>query len=241
MLIKQGGAGGGVDAGNRPNITFDGKWSGWHIEFYDEEAYWEALLQTSGTLSVSGQYTADAWGIGGGGASGQYYRSGYVYKTGGGSGYTNMATDMALSGSVAVTIGAGATTQRILGNTEREGEQGGTTSFLSLSCSGGNGGRGDSQSGGAGGSNGAGSGNGGENGSPGAGKIMSKFWSVEHNTEYGKGGNAMSSTGGGGGGYLEVGKSDGPEGHGFGAGGGSVEGDTGFQGNAGCLVIRIKA
>ena len=155
MLIKQGGAGGGVDAGNRPNITFDGKWSGWHIEFYDEEAYWEALLQTSGTLSVSGQYTADAWGIGGGGASGQYYRSGYVYKTGGGSGYTNMATDMALSGSVAVTIGAGATTQRSLGNTEREGGQGGTTSFLSLSCSGGNGGRGDSRSGGAGGSNGA--------------------------------------------------------------------------------------
>ncbi len=118
MLIKQGGAGGGVGAGNRPNITFDGKWSGWHSEFYEEEAYWEALLQTSGTLSVSGQYTADAWGIGGGGASGQYYRSGYVYKTGGGSGYTNMATYIALTGSVAVGIGAGGATETSLGNTE---------------------------------------------------------------------------------------------------------------------------
>ena len=241
MLIKQGGAGGGVDASGKPNITFDGKWSGWHVEFYGGVAYWEALFQTSGTLSVRGQYTADAWGIGGGGASGQYYRGGYTYTTGGGSGYTNMTTGLSLTGSMAVTIGAGATTQRTLGNTEREGGKGGTTSFMSLSCAGGNGGRGDSVSGGAGGSNGSGSGNGGSNGSPGDGKIMSKFWSAEHNTEYGAGGTSAYNTGGGGGGYLEVGKSGGPAGHGFGGGGGSTEGYSEYQGKAGCLLLRIPA
>ena len=76
MLIKQGGAGGGVDAGNRPNITFDGKWSGWYVDFYGEKAYWEAVFYTSGTLSVKSPCVADAWAIGAGACCNHWCGSG---------------------------------------------------------------------------------------------------------------------------------------------------------------------
>lgn len=253
MFFKMGGAG-GVDVADKPQISFDGKWSGWHIEVYEGEPYWEALFSTSGTLVSLAQYTADLWGIGGGGAGGNYSNS---YSggigTGGGSGFTNMVESTTISaGGHAVTIGAGGTSYTSYNvNTSDayyKGAKGGTTSFLTLSCTGGYGGCTSSRtSGGTGGSNGSVSGNGGANGSPGAGKIMSKFWSTEHNTEYGAGGTYSgewsSHKGGGGGGYLDVGATDGTQGHGYGGGGGGhqyANVTTEYHGKSGCLVIRIK-
>ena len=106
MLIKQGGAGGGsADIADAPKITFDGKWLPWHVDFYDGTPYWEAWFLTSGTLTVEGSYTADAWGIGGGGTPRWSSSSGMTLA--GLAGIPGMALGVALSGAMAVTIGAG--------------------------------------------------------------------------------------------------------------------------------------
>lgn len=95
-----GTAKGGVDVQQKPNITFNSTWFPWRIEFYDDIAYWEAWFFSSGTLSVTGSYEADAWGIGGGGGAYNDYA--------GGSGYVRQVLNTVLSGDIAVTIGAGA-------------------------------------------------------------------------------------------------------------------------------------
>jgi hypothetical protein len=91
----------------------------------------------------------------------------------------------------------------------------------------------------------------GENGTPGAGKIMSKFWSVEHNTDYGARGEKLRSNGGnggGGGGYMAMHDGAAHAGQGYGGGGSGVSqyagtkaGDIRLTGCSGCLIIRIKA
>lgn len=239
----------GIDPADAPKIEYDGKWSGWTLEIYDGVLYWEALFSTSGAMfNYAVERVCDAWGIGGGGAGGTWYRSGSTCGSGGGSGFTNMVEGITIpTGSIAVTIGAGGTTFSGSGvdntNTDRIGANGGSTTFLTFSASGGGG---SYKSGGAGGSNGGTSTGtnsssfnpGGENGTPGSGKIMSKFWSEEHNTEYGAGGaKGASSSGisGGGGGYMDVGVPDSSDGHGYGAGGAG----KGGKGNSGCLIIRI--
>lgn len=117
-----GAQGGGIDASAAPAATYSGKWSGWHVEDYDGAAYWEAVFYTSGTLTVTGTIQADAWGIGGGG--------GCNMAQGGGSGYTNMALGLSLSGAIAVTIGEGGAHRAA----------GGSTSLGSLlTCAGGGG------------------------------------------------------------------------------------------------------
>lgn len=254
-------AGGGIDVSSKPNIDFDGKWSGWHIEIYEDKPYWEALFSSSGTLTnYDSDYTCDAWGIGGGGAGGVFYEGGYSKGNGAGSGYTNMAEGLTLPNkTTAITIGAGGSTLATgtNSNTDIKGGNGGTTTFLTLSCSGGKGGSGTSKAGGNGGSNGStgwGYDDGGANGTPGAGKIMSKFWSTEHNTEYGVGGwntnngDGYDENGGGGGGYLDVGANGSTSGHGYGGGGGGAncaasgilaEQFYDWRGKSGCLIIRI--
>lgn len=267
MIIKpNGNSGQGVDLTTKPQIWFTGKWTGWYLEIYNGVPYWEALISESGTLTAAHSYTADAYGIGGGGAGGEYQTRYGSIGTGGGSGYTNMVEDVIIpSGGTAVTIGNGATSWTSYNanssDAYKAGARGGTTSFLSLSCPGGYGGSSSERTtAGEGGSNGS-SGNttarGGANGTPGEGKIMSKFWSAEHNTEYGKGGyntsinsDASDNNGGGGGGYLDVGGTNSTSGHGYGAGGGgSVLASSGYtvlhiadwHGKSGCLIIRIKA
>lgn len=237
--------GGGIDYSTKPQITFDGKWSNWHIEFYDGVPYWEALFSSSGTLTNSGpSVQADAWGIGGGGG-GDWRYAGGTLGHGGGSGYLAMALAIliAAQSTMAITIGAG-------GNT---GENGGSTNFGSLSALGGYHGYiwNNQSSQGKGGSNGGKTDNStqaGENGTPGDGKIMSKFFSVEHNNEYGargalKPGGDGVAYGGGGGGYLDVGAPGSGSGHGFGGGGGGGTNSTNYDviGRSGCLIIRIKA
>lgn len=107
MLIKMGGSGGdGISAGDKPKITFDGKWLPWHIEFYSGEPYWEAWLLTSGALTLEKTYVLDAWGIGGGGAV-TWSRSG-GRAWGGTGGAVGLSYGLSLSGTLAVTIGAGA-------------------------------------------------------------------------------------------------------------------------------------
>lgn len=248
-MIVNGGRAGGVDYNGKPRITFDGKWSGWYIEVYDGVPYWEALFSTDGYLVALSGYTADLWGIGGGGAGGNYYNT-YASGVGpgGGSGYTNMVENVEIAaGGHPVVIGAGGTsgTDHNVNTAEqyRTGDPGGATTFLSLTCEGGKGGCTSSRTaGGEGGSNGGTrQEDGGANGTPGAGKIMSKFWSVEHNTEYGSGGkhasNHYGGPEGGGGGYMEVGGTNGTDGRGYGGGGGG----SGGKGKSGCLIIRIKA
>lgn len=116
--------GGGIDYNSKPQINFDGKWSGWYIEYYDGVPYWEAQFFSSGTLNVSGNYTADAHGIGGGGCS--YDGSG---ASGGDRGATQIVTGITLNGEMAISIGAGAF--YTLAN-------GGTTMLANLlSCAGG--------------------------------------------------------------------------------------------------------
>lgn len=251
----------GADPADAPKIDYDGKWSGWTLEFYDGVLYWEALFSTSGALMNYGEeYVCDAWGIGGGGAGGNYSNShmGGI-GTGGGSGYTNMAESLTIPvGSTAVTIGAGGSNITFgnvnTSNAYMVGQSGGSTSFLNFSCSGGGGGS-PSESGrkkaGTGGSNGGTGTNianagGGSNGTPGAGKIMSKFWSVAHNTDYGAGGIAVgtssSNKGGGGGGYMAVGNANSTHGQGYGGGGGGINSSSNAVeniGNSGCLIIRI--
>lgn len=259
MIGKTNALVNGISAKNKPNIDFDGKWSGWHVEFYDGKPYWEALFASSGTLTNYGDAcTCDAWGIGGGGAGGCYYSGGYMHGNGAGSGYTNMAKGITIpKKTTAITIGAGASDLTSSGvddyNTDNKGLNGGTTTFLALSASGGSG----AYKGGAkGGSNGSANYHsaGGENGTPGAGKIMSKFWSTEHNTEYGAGGVAdteYNENGGGGGGYTDVGAPNSTSGHGYGAGGGGAYNNSNgvapsavmydWRGKSGCLIIRIAA
>lgn len=132
MLIKQGGAGSGgsVDIADAPKITFDGKWLGWHVELYDGRPYWEAWFLTSGTLTVEGSYTADAWGIGGGGVP--RWSSGGGMTTAGLAGIPAQALGVTLSGSMAVTIGAGGDRSG-----SGDGKPGGSTQLGSaLTCSG---------------------------------------------------------------------------------------------------------
>lgn len=243
--------GGGISVDSKPNISFDGKWSGWHVEFYEGLPYWEALFSSSGTLTNYGKACkCDAWGIGGGGAGGQYYYGGHNYGTGGGSGFTNMESNLTISGNstMAITIGAGATGLKYLQSACYTGYTGGSTTFKTLSCTGGNGGSGTDRVGGSGGSNGGGGYgvSGGKNGSPGAGKIISKFWSTEHNNEYGAAGVGVSGThynAGGGGGYLDVGAPNSRSGHGYGGGGGGAannsDDNADWYGKSGCIIIRI--
>lgn len=93
--------GGGIDYNAKPQITFDGKWSNWYIEFYAGVPYWEAVFYSSGTLSVSGSYTADAWGIGGG----AYFGGNYDGVSGNGA--VSTALGLTLTGQLAITIGGG--------------------------------------------------------------------------------------------------------------------------------------
>lgn len=117
--------GSGIDYSTKPQITFDGRWSDWYIEFYDGVPYWEAAFYTSGTLSVLGSYTADAHGIGGGGSA---YSTNVPY--GGDRGATAIQRNITLSGNLAITIGAGVGAMAT--------GIGGTTSLGSLlSCAGG--------------------------------------------------------------------------------------------------------
>ena len=254
MIIKpQSGNGEGLDLTTKPQIWFSAKWSGWYVEIYDGVPYWEALFSESGTLTVAHGYTCDAWGIGGGGAGGNNGDT-YPDSTGGGSGYTAMIENAAIpTGNTKITIGKGGDAITSGGNTfgaPDVGADGGETKFLTLTALGGGGG-GDEP--GAGGSNGGKSDRvtAGENGTPGDGKIMSKFWSVEHNTEYGAAGQPDSSDNApGGGGFKNVGAPCSTSGRGYGGGGGgfltsgayAVGGYTlDWMGHDGCLIIRIKA
>lgn len=216
-----------MDVLDAPKITFDGSWLPWYVEFYNRIAYWEAQFLSSGTLTVEGSYTADAWGIGGGG-----FRYNDVP---GGSGYTGMATGLSLSGSIAVTIGAGGF-ERDVGADNR---QGGTTSLGSLlSCMGGGTNSGSSAAAANGGSQGSETpGQAGWNGVPGDGQPMCRFRDPDKAGEAGH--NAQSL---GGNGWLHF-FQDTRNGAGYGGGWGARRGyDAGYQGCAqqGALVVRIK-
>ena len=100
MILKRGGSHGvGVDTGAAPEITYDGKWSGWHIETYGGIPYWEAVFYTSGVLTVTGEYNSEWWGIGGGSSA---YGTGIIA----GRGSTSILRTI-ISGTHTIEIGAG--------------------------------------------------------------------------------------------------------------------------------------
>lgn len=130
MLLKLGGgAGGSIEISNAPKITFNGRWLGWHLEFYSGILYWECWIFSSGVLTLQEAYTLDAWGIGGGGARDREDNG----NGRGASGTPNMAESLACAaGTIAVTIGAGGKA------TSSSNSNGGTTSLGKLlSCPGG--------------------------------------------------------------------------------------------------------
>lgn len=102
MIFKRGGSHGvGVDTSKEPEITYDGRWSGWHIELYGGIPYWEAVFYSSGVMTVTGEYDSELWGIGGGSNSGS------TATNFGGRGSASIVRKI-LSGELAITIGAGA-------------------------------------------------------------------------------------------------------------------------------------
>ena len=107
--------GASIDYNSRPQIDFDGKWVQWFIEFYDGQPYWEAWFLSSGTMTVDGTYTADLWAIGGGAVD-----SDGINKRGSAA----LALDVQLSGTLAVTIGAGASNynDKVGGDTSLSGK-----------------------------------------------------------------------------------------------------------------------
>ena len=218
----------GVDVNDAPKITFSGKWQKWFVEFYDGVPYWEAWFFSSGTLSITGSYKADAWGIGGGGA--------YFNDFCGGSGHTNMANGVTLSGDIAVTIGAcgyynGTYSQR----------KGGSTMLGSLlTCTGGGNGSASTYGAILGGSQGGYTESGnkyeaGYNGTPGDGHPMCRFRDPDKVGEAGRNTHNLYS---GGNGWLHFHSGNNGEGYGAGLGANytSATANTG-----GALVIRIPA
>lgn len=207
--------GGGIDYSTKPQITFDGKWSNWYIEFYAGVPYWEAVFYSSGTLSVSGSYTADAWGIGGGCGTGDFET--------GGSGYTNIALGLVISEAVSVTIGAPVTNPYA--------EAGKTILGDVLTCLGGKGRNGGSGANGSNGSNGLGTGD---------GFAMCRFRDPDKAAEAGSAGTKTGTAGTvGGGGWLDW-KTTVGEGGGYGAGAGYDGAHSQYAyAHAGALVIRI--
>lgn len=109
--------GASIDYNSRPQIDFDGKWIKWFVEFYDGEPYWEAWFFSSGTLTVTGTYTADAWGIGGGAC---LVGSGADNLTGRGN--TATVLGVTLSSTAYVDIGIGARTWNTGGGDTKLGE-----------------------------------------------------------------------------------------------------------------------
>ena len=135
MLLKLGGGvGGSIEISDAPKITFNGRWLGWHLEFYNGVLYWECWIFSSGTLTLQEAYTLDAWGIGGGGALTREDNN----DGRGAAGNPNMAEALSCeAGTLAVTIGAGGKATSSSGT--YSGVNGGTTSLGSLlRCSGGN-------------------------------------------------------------------------------------------------------
>lgn len=115
MIFKRGGSHGvGVDTGAAPDITYDGKWSGWHIETYGGLPYWEAVFFTSGVLTVTGEYNSEWWGIGGGGCSTRT-------NPDAGRGSTSIVR-MLITGALSVSIGAGSRSNNVAGGNTTVGE-----------------------------------------------------------------------------------------------------------------------
>lgn len=106
MIIKSSKTGSSMSLSDAPKISFDGKWLKWHLEFYDGVAYWEAWFLSSGTLTVTGSYKADLWGIGGGAST--YWASGGGTVMGCKGGSVARTQGETITGNIAVTIGAGA-------------------------------------------------------------------------------------------------------------------------------------
>lgn len=107
MIVKSGLSNHQIEISDAPKITYNGSWLPWHLEFYGGVLYWEAWFFSSGVLTVEDgySYTCDAWGIGGGGQANWSPGGGNVST--GTAGIPNMRTNIALSDTVAVSIGAG--------------------------------------------------------------------------------------------------------------------------------------
>ena len=214
MLVQMGGgADGGIDYNAKPQIAFDGKWSNWYIEFYGGVPYWEAQFYSSGTLSVTGSYTADAHGIGGGGGSYNYNN-----PNAGDRGATSIQFNLTLTQSVAVTIGAGAVAAT--------GNNGGTTKLGSvLSCAGGTALAGLNRP------------------STSRGDELRRFGDYDHSTDIGADGSSGKTDNFNGAGGMMHWRDMPQSGEGYGAGGGVADLSNYnryyFGGHFGIIIIRI--
>ena len=113
-----------MDVLDAPKIEFDGSWFSWSGELPGGTPDWEAQLFSRGTLTGQGSYVADLGGIGGGAGA-----RGGVYVHAGNAGSFAVQTEVPLSGTMAVTVGAGG----------GSGQNGGNTACGTLTAPGGQG------------------------------------------------------------------------------------------------------
>ncbi len=136
----------------------------------DGNGNWRAKFKTSGNKTLTMNKSTDidifAVGGGGGGGAGNPGNSNTLYAGGGGGGggYVKTCSDLSVSGSITITVGAGGTAE-----TKSNGGRGGSSSFGTLcTAEGGYGGHYGGydryRTGGAGGDGGSGGGGGGQNG-----------------------------------------------------------------------------
>ena len=200
-LVRRGG---GKNAGKTlekilTDITYTGQMQSM-LKVMDNTLYALLILESSGTLTVNGNYTGDVWLCGGGGAAGYDASGGSNARMnpGGGGGYTTNAYNQSIV-SGAVVIGAGGA-----------GSDGGTSSYASFSAVGG-------KTGGATGNGGDGGSGGGsiyQNAGAGQGTTTRPFASQDMDPQCGGGASGMgdgycSASGGADGGNGELGRTSG--------------------------------
>ena len=117
-----------------PYITYTGSYIDYLIR-YENEWYYELCIFSSGTLNSDTKIKVDACGIGGGGGGGAHVANA-PGSGGGGSGYFGCVMDIEVSANAETTV--------IIGAGGAIGTDGAATTFLTLTCNGGEAGGADS-------------------------------------------------------------------------------------------------
>lgn len=248
-----GSAGGGTGL---PEFTYE---NGVCQLIDDGDGNWRIKFLTSGTLTFtklgSAKGGVDVFCVGGG-------ASGGGVGFGGGGGYTKTATKSVIK-DVAYQIVIGAGGAGVAGNASAKGNDGGTTSALGVSATGGQGGKSWNQQGAGDGSGGASGGGatggkngqanvaGGAGGADGSDGGSSQYWSGgtgqgTTTREFGESGGDVYAGGGGGWGSTAGAGGNGGGGAGngtngkdnTGGGGGAANGTTTGSGGSGIVIIR---
>lgn len=142
-----------IKYGEPPPQEFAFEYSGNYTDNRDENGIGTVTLNTSGTLTVTGESKTVSAYIRGGGGGGVYCTQIYGCASGGGGGYQTVSVELAV-GTYEIIIGTGGAGKVATGQSGSGGNGGNTTAF------------GYTSTGGGGGVHTAGSGSGGAGGTP---------------------------------------------------------------------------